>query len=113
MNSFFIKSSEVSWQIIDEGIKRKILGYNDKIMMVLVDFSDNIVAPTHHHFHSQCTYILSGTFEVIIDGKTSLLKEGDSFVVPPNKTHGVKCIQSGLLLDAFSPIREDFLIEKV
>ena len=104
-----IKSSHQEWELVAPGISRKITGYNDKIMMVLVKFDKGGVGAPHSHPHSQSTYVESGVFEVQIGDKVQLLKAGDCFLAPPNTTHGVVCKKAGILVDTFSPVREDFL----
>jgi len=105
-----LKSSEQEWENVAPGIQRKITGYNDHMMMVLVQFEEGGVGDPHSHFHTQSTYIESGSFEVTIAGKTELLKQGDCFFVRPNAIHGVVCTAAGVLVDVFSPIREDFML---
>ena len=103
-----LKSSQQEWEEVAPGISRKITGYNDDLMMVLVKFDSGGIGEPHKHFHSQSTYLESGSFEVTIDGKTELLEMGDCFFVPPNTVHGVVCKSAGVLVDVFSPIRENF-----
>ena len=106
----FLISSELPWETPAQGVKRQIMGYNDNIMMVKVDFeagSDG--GGAHAHPHSQSTVIVSGVFEVTIDGQTQTLKAGDGFYVAPNKMHVAICKEAGSLIDAFSPVRADFL----
>ena len=91
------------------GVRRQIMGYNNNIMMVKVEFSKDAIGTLHHHSHSQSTYVVSGIFEVTIGTETRILKPGDGFLAPPEIEHGVVCIEEGVLLDAFSPVREDFL----
>ena len=55
------------------------------------------------------TYVESGSFDVTISGQTKTLVCGDSFYIPPNELHGAICTESGVLIDVFSPIREDFM----
>lgn len=104
-----LKSSKQEWEDVGLGIKRKITGYIDAMMMVLVHFQKGGVGDLHSHVHTQSTYIKSGAIEVTIAGKTELLVERDCFLVPPNAIHGVVCKASGILVDVFSPIREDFM----
>ena len=78
-------------------------------MMVKVKFEKDAVGALHSHPHLQSSYIAKGKFEVTIDGKTSLLGEGDSFFVESTLMHGVVCKEEGLLIDIFNPCREDFL----
>jgi quercetin dioxygenase-like cupin family protein len=51
---------------------------------------------------------VSGVFELTLGNETRILKSGDGFFAPPDVEHGVICIEEGILMDAFSPVREDF-----
>ena len=105
----FLLTKDIPWETVGEGVKRKIMGYDDKIMLVHVAFDKGGIGPMHQHHHSQVTHVASGVFEVTIDGKTQTLKTGDNFYIPTNVLHGAICIEAGELIDVFSPIREDFM----
>lgn len=105
----FIEGEDLDWEIIGKGLKRKIMGYDDKIMLVKVHFEVGAVGEMHKHYHSQVTYVESGSFDVTISGITKTLVGGDSFYIPPQELHGAICTQAGVLIDVFSPIREDFM----
>ena len=105
----FISSGEISWEKVDEGVERKILGYDESVMMVCVRFEKDAIGTLHHHEHRQISYVESGVFEIVIDGKKSELKQGDCFFVAPNLLHGVKALEKGVLVDVFTPARMDFL----
>ncbi len=112
MNKKFYQAEKSVSQEAGKGIIRQILGYDKKLMMVKVDFKLGAIGELHHHFHTQTTYILSGIFDVSIDGENKILKKGDSFFVPSGLQHGAICKKAGSLLDIFSPAREDFLTKK-
>jgi quercetin dioxygenase-like cupin family protein len=105
----FIENSNIAWEQMDAGVKRKIMAYDDKLMVVKVDFETGSVGTLHRHYHSQITHVESGEFEVEINNEKKLLKAGDAFYVPPNIMHGAVCVQAGRLIDVFSPMREDFI----
>ncbi|MGS2764194.1 cupin domain-containing protein [Sinomicrobium sp. M5D2P9] len=105
----FFTSSETPWEKVDKGIERQFVGYDDRVMMVKVKFEKGAVGYLHHHYHSQATYVASGVFEIIIDGKKKILKAGDGFFIPSDVPHGAGCLEDGMLIDVFSPAREDFL----
>ena len=105
----FIENGDVPWQNVDGKIKRKIMAYDDKLMMVRVEFEKDGVGALHQHYHSQITNVESGMFEVQINGEKKVLAAGDAFYIPPNIVHGCVCLQSGVLIDIFSPMREDFV----
>ena len=107
--SSFTKDDTQPWQTVGEGVQRKIMTYDDTVMLVKVKFDANAVGAVHQHYHAQVTYIAAGCFEVEIDGIKKILNAGDVFYASPNKWHGVVCKEAGILVDVFSPYREDFL----
>ena len=105
----FIGNTEVPWEITGPGIRRKIMAWDERLMMVKVEFEKGAVGALHQHHHSQITHVGSGTFEVEIGGETRVLTAGDAFYVPSNVMHGAVCLEPGMLIDVFSPMREDFV----
>lgn len=94
---------------VADGIKRQLLAYGPDLMAVKVWFEEGAIGYQHEHFHTQVAYVESGEFEAMIDGEKQLLRAGDSFYVAPNKLHGAVCKKAGVLIDIFSPLREDFI----
>ena len=94
---------------VGEGIVRQLFGYNDSILMAKVEFEAGAVGAVHAHPHTQVTYVVSGEFDVFIDGVETRLGPGDSFFIAPNLDHGAVCRKAGVLIDVFSPVRDDFL----
>jgi quercetin dioxygenase-like cupin family protein len=105
----FIESVDIEWEQVATGVKRKIMAYDDKLMLVKVAFETGGVGSLHHHYHSQITHVESGVFEIEIDAEKKILKQGDAFYIPPNIIHGAVCLEAGVLIDVFSPMREDFI----
>jgi quercetin dioxygenase-like cupin family protein len=104
-----IEDSSLEWEVVNELVRRKIMAYDESLMLVKADFQKGGIGPIHHHYHSQITHIESGVFDVTIGEETKTLKAGDSFYIPPNVPHGATAIEAGLLIDVFSPMREDFV----
>lgn len=94
---------------IGGGLKRQMLGYNHELMAVKIWFDKGATGYNHAHRHSQVTYIVEGEFHFNIDGVTKVLKAGDSCFMPPNADHGATSPTGGILIDTFSPAREDFV----
>lgn len=92
-----------------EGVKRKILSYTDELMCVENHFETGSVGALHHHPHTQITYVVSGRFEFTIGGEKKIVSAGDSMLKKDSVEHGCVCLEEGILLDIFSPMREDFL----
>ena len=105
----FIFSKDVPLEAVGEGLTRQLLGYGESVMVARVTFEEGAEGYRHAHPHSQVSYVESGEFNVYIDGVEKRLGPGDSFYVQPNLDHGAVCRKAGVLLDIFSPAREDFL----
>ena len=105
----FIENASVEWENVDKGMRRKIMAYDDKLMVVKVEFETGGIGSLHQHFHSQSTHVESGVFEVEIRDEKKILKGGDAFYIPSNVMHGAVCLEAGVLIDVFSPMREDFI----
>ena len=105
----FVKFNDVEWEELLPGFRRKVLGYQSDLMLIRVEFEAGIEFPPHKHPHQQITHILEGEFKANIDGEEMTLYPGDSYVVPGNVLHALKCLKKGSAIDMFSPMREDFL----
>lgn len=108
-SNVFQIAAEIAWQDLGNGIQRQIFGYDDRVMMVKVKFEQDAVGVLHQHHHSQISYVESGVFETTVGDEKKILKKGDGFFAPTNVIHGVVCLEPGILVDVFSPHREDFL----
>ena len=105
----FVLGDVAEKEDVGGGMVRQILGHNDDLMLVRVRFEEGAVGYTHDHPHSQVAYVESGVFEFSIGAETATLKAGDCAYVPPGVEHGAVCKEAGVLLDIFSPVREDFM----
>ena len=91
------------------GTERRILAYDDSLMAVEVSFETGAEGALHTHPHTQLSYALSGSFRYTVEDESIVLNPGDSIVVPAGLTHGTVCLEKGVLLDVFTPKRDDFL----
>jgi quercetin dioxygenase-like cupin family protein len=94
---------------LGDGVTRKILAHDGGLMQVEVGFEAGAVGPMHSHPHEQLTYVLSGVFEFTIGDETKIVRAGDTLYKRPHVMHGCRCIEAGVLLDTFTPQRQDFL----
>lgn len=91
------------------GIMHKILAYTDELMVVENHFEKGAVGALHHHPHTQATYVVSGKFEFEIAGEKKTISRGDTLLKKDGIAHGCVCLEEGILLDIFTPMREDFV----
>ena len=109
MKANVVYHQDVPLQALGGGVSRRILAYNEQLMMVEVVFEQGGVGTFHTHPHVQCTYVQSGRFRFTLDGEEVEVGAGDSLCFPSGIPHGTLCLEKGVLLDVFTPMRADFL----
>lgn len=107
--NFFPDDSARPWETVGVGVRRKVLAHGPDLMLVKVQFETGGIGARHQHRHTQITYVESGVFRCEVGETTVVLRAGETFYAAPNVWHGVECLEAGVLLDAFSPMREDFV----
>ena len=91
------------------GSGRRILAWNEQMMLVEVEFEAGAKGAPHSHPHVQSSYMLSGKFTYTVEDESTELNPGDCVVVPGGLVHSTVCLEKGVLLDTFTPCRENFL----
>lgn len=104
-----VKNSDVKATEVGQGVERKILASDGKMMTVEVRFKKGSIGTVHSHPHEQISYVVSGSFEFELEGKKEIIRAGDSYYVKPDAMHGVVALEDSVILDVFTPQREDFL----
>lgn len=105
----FARATDGEWTTTPDGNRRRIVLHTDELMMVEFAFEKGGVGVLHSHPHVQASYVAEGSFEVTVDGRSQVLLQGDSFIVPSGLVHGVKALEADRLVDSFTPHRADFL----
>lgn len=94
---------------LEEGIERQMI-VGEKVMICRLRFAPNIVTPAHDHPHEQMTIVERGRALFTIGDEQRIAKAGDVLHFPPGTWHGATMLdEEVILVDIFSPIREDFL----
>lgn len=97
------------WENAEPGVRRKIFTPGEKLMMMEVHFETGAIGYMHSHPHEQMSYCVKGRIQFTIDGKVTELQAGETIVIPGGAEHGVQALEPTILLDSFTPLREDLL----
>ena len=96
-----------------DGAERRVLAYGNGLMLVQFNFAAGVASWSHSHAHEQVGYVVSGEIDFVMEGKPAArLQAGGSYYVPPNAKHNIVTYAPTVLVDAFAPMREDFLTNK-
>jgi quercetin dioxygenase-like cupin family protein len=109
MESTVVNYQDAALIPLGGGVTRKVLAYLPSQMVVEVRFEQGAVGAQHTHPHTQCTYVREGEFVFTVCGKDFTVTEGNTLAFAAGETHGCVCKQQGVLIDVFTPMREDFI----
>ena len=101
--------SKIPVERIEEGIERQmVVGQN--VMLCRFRFAPFVITPAHSHRHEQMTLIVQGKVKFTLGNEERIVSAGDVLHFPPDFWHGATMLdEEVILIDIFSPIREDFL----
>lgn len=108
-NQQWVYNIDVDAEACASGVHRKVLAYCENLMCVENHFEAGAVGALHHHPHTQITYVVSGKYEFNINGVKHIVTEGDTMLKQDGVEHGCVCLEKGILLDIFTPMRADFV----
>ena len=108
----FVVRNNIQAENVSQGVERRIMAYDEELMLVEVKPEKGGVGAVHTHPHHQVDYLVSGKVEFELNGEKKMMNPGDSVLIPPNVPHGAYALEDSVLLDIFSPARKDFLKNK-
>jgi quercetin dioxygenase-like cupin family protein len=87
---------------------RRVLADGDRVMLVEWRFEPGASVPEHSHPHEQCGYVISGEMLFTIGGVEREVPLGTGYLIPGNVPHSARFEEFTVLVDIFSPPREDY-----
>jgi quercetin dioxygenase-like cupin family protein len=93
----------------EPGLTRRVLAYNDKLFLAEHHMVKGWAGAMHSHPHDQIVYVVRGHLKVNCLGKIFELCTGDTFVVRGGVQHGASALEDSLVVDVFTPCREDYI----
>lgn len=108
-----LKKKEDGWTKMLEGVDRQNPVHGEKTHLLKFRLHKDAVIPIHDHPHEQTGYLLQGKMVMIIEGEECPLESGDSWSLRGGVPHGVKVLEECLVLEVFSPVREEYFDEEI
>jgi quercetin dioxygenase-like cupin family protein len=102
------KNTGASRQLID-GVELTTLVHGDKTLMGQFKLAKGAAIPAHAHPHEQTGIMISGKLRFKADGKELEVEAGDSWCLPGGVEHSVTALEESVVIEVFSPVREDYL----
>jgi quercetin dioxygenase-like cupin family protein len=105
----FQKHSDNGYIVALEGVRRKTLAHGEKTLMSEFLLEKGSRIPRHAHPHEQTGYLLKGEIRLFIGPDEITVGPGDAWCVPGDVEHGVEVLEDSVVMEVFSPVREDYL----
>ena len=110
MDNMFFTRDQFAPETLENRVVRTVKGYIGDLMVVELRWKRGMEGAVHTHPHRQCSYILKGVFEASVGGEKKLLSAGECVYVEAGVPHGMLArSEDGVVLDIFTPMREDFV----
>jgi quercetin dioxygenase-like cupin family protein len=101
--------SVVPVERVAEGVMRQMV-HGERLMVCRLTIAPGIVTAVHSHPHEQMTLVERGAVDFFVEGVRHTARAGDVLLFPSNIRHGATMLdEEVVLIDIFSPPREDFL----
>lgn len=91
------------------GVSMKVLTYGDHSMLCEFHLQQGSVIPAHQHPHEQTGYLVSGSIRFFGDEGEVTAVAGTSWNLKGGVVHGAEALVDSVVLEVFSPVREDYL----
>jgi quercetin dioxygenase-like cupin family protein len=91
------------------GVDFVVLSHGPDSMLTKMFYKQEDDPPSHKHPNEQSGYVISGQYNIVIDGVAHAIGPGDSYSIPRNVEHRIEIVVPGEVLDCFSPPRTDYL----
>lgn len=93
----------------ESGLTRRVGAYNDRLFLAEHRMENGWVGAAHRHPHDQMAYVVSGLLRITAGGRTFEARAGDSFVIRGGVEHQASALEPSVVIDVFTPCREDYL----
>lgn len=107
----FRKKRDDGVVLIREGVRRQNLVWGERTHLVKFFLDGGSTIPVHSHREEQTGYLLSGRMIFTIDGVEHRAGTGDSWSIRGGVPHSVQVLENCIVIEAFSPPREDYMKE--
>ena len=105
----FTKKSQDGYFAPLDKIEQKTLVHGENTLMVEFKMKKGAIVPLHCHPHEQTGYLISGHIKFLMNSKEVDCQPGDSWCLPGNQEHGAEALEDSVIVEVFSPVREDYL----
>jgi quercetin dioxygenase-like cupin family protein len=104
-----VEASPRGYKELLEGITLKNLVHGERTHLTQVKLEKGAVIPEHQHPQEQTGYLISGSLRFFSGQEETVVRPGDCWTFAGGTPHGAEAMEDTVVLEVFSPLREDYL----
>ncbi len=89
-------------------IARRVI-HGEQLTVARLELRKYAVVPEHRHVNEQLSMVERGALKFRFEDREQVVRGGEALLIPPNAPHGVEALEDTVVVDVFSPAREDWI----
>ncbi|MCZ2097543.1 MAG: cupin domain-containing protein [Anaerolineae bacterium] len=110
-DGYFVTPKDANQVEMLPGVYRRTMAITDEEMLCEFFLERDSLVPEHSHMNDQVGYVIYGRVELTIGGVVHVCLPGDSYAIPGGVAHQARAEIDSLVIDVFSPPRNDYRTE--
>ena len=110
-DGYFVTPADAHQIEMLPGVHRRTMAITDEEMLCEFFLERDSVVPEHSHMNDQVGYVIYGKVEFMVGGEHHICNPGESYAIPGGVLHSARALIDSLVIDAFSPPRNDYRTE--
>ncbi len=111
VDGYFITPKDAQQVEMLAGIHRRTMAITDEEMLCEFFLERDSIVPEHSHMNDQVGYVIYGKVELKVGSEMRVCQPGDSYAIPGGIAHSARALVDSLVIDVFSPPRNDYRTE--
>lgn len=100
--------NEIPVEPMNERLSRQVV-HTERLTIARLELRAGCQVPAHQHENEQVSMVLSGKLRFLLDGGAWEVGPGQVMRLAPNERHAVEALEDSVVIDLFSPPREDWI----
>ncbi len=100
--------ADIPAESITPAISRRFIT-GDRVTVAQFQLKKGGIVPAHAHANEQVSCVLSGALKFQLEGREVIVRGGEAIQIPGNVEHQVEVLEDALVMDVFSPLRQDWI----
>jgi len=100
--------ADIPFEPITPAVSRKYVT-GDRVTIAQFELKKDGIIPRHSHENEQLTMVMSGALRFTFADREVVVGPGDIIQMPAWLEHGVDVLEDSVVIDVFSPVRQDWL----